>query len=170
MQAIVAQLDLEQPGALPEVAPSPDYAAFGDLTERMMFNQAWASYGLSWTIIACLLGIQPNLPARQLSVIPQVPPTWPGLAAERLRMGAGSIAVTADRDGQHYRTTVDAPAGWTLTIGHTLPAGTPVSAVVLDDLPADYSIHDTIRGREVRVETTTGARRRLMISGGDHAA
>src|SRR5687768_5436706 len=98
----------------------------------MMFDQAWASYGLSWTIVAWLLGVQPDLPARKLAVIPQVPPTWPGLAAERLRLGAGSIAVTADRDAQHYRTTVDAPAGWTLTIGHTLPAGTRVAAVVLD--------------------------------------
>jgi hypothetical protein len=149
---------------LPEVAPSPDYAPFADLTERMMFNQAWASYGLSWTIIACLLGVQPNLPRRQLAVIPQVPPTWPGLAAERLRMGAGSIAVAADRDAHHYRTTVDAPAGWTLTIGHTLPAGTSVAAVLLDDRPAHYAIHDTIRGREVRVDTTTGVLRRLAIT------
>jgi glycogen debranching enzyme len=170
MQSIVAQLDLEQPGTLPEVAPSPDYAPFGDLTERMMFNQAWSSYGLSWTIVACLLGIQPNLPERQLSVVPQMPPTWPGLGAERLRMGSGSIAVTADRQAQHYRTTVDAPAGWTLTIGHTLPAGTPVAAVVLDDEAADYAIHDTIRGREVRVETTTGGLRRLTVTADERAA
>jgi glycogen debranching enzyme len=170
MQSIVAQLDLEQPGTLPEVAPSPDYAPFGDLTERMMFNQAWSSYGLSWTIVACLLGIQPNLPERQLSVVPQVPPTWPGLGAERLRMGSGSIAVTADRQAQHYRTTVDAPAGWTLTIGHTLPAGTPVAAVVLDEEAADYAIHDTIRGREVRVETTTGGLRRLTVTADERAA
>ena len=166
MQAIAEQLDLEQPGTLPEVAPSPDYAAFGDLTERMMFNQAWASYGLSWTIIASLLGIRPNVPARKLAVIPQVPPRWPGLAAERLRMGTSSIAVTADRERRHYRTTVDAPAGWTLTIGHTLPADAPVARVVLDDEPAAYTIHDTIRGREVRVETTTGSLRRLMVTVG----
>jgi glycogen debranching enzyme len=170
MRAIVEQLDLEQPGALPEVAPSPDYAAFGDLTERMMFSQAWASYGLSWTVVACLLGIQPNVPARELAVIPQVPPTWPGLAAERLRMGAGSIAVTAGRDARHYRTTVDAPAGWKLTIGHTLPAGTPVADVMLDDMRAEYAIHETVRGREVRVETTTGALRRLTITVDEHAA
>jgi hypothetical protein len=163
MQAIARQLDLEPPGALPEVAPSPDYDPFGDLTERMMFNQAWSSYGLSWTIIADLLGVHPNLPARQLSVIPLVTPTWPGLAADRLRMGAASIAVTADRDARHYRTTVSAPAGWTLTIGHTLPAGTPVVGVALDDTPADYAIHDTIRGREVRVQTTSGERRRLTV-------
>lgn len=164
MQAVVGQLDLEQPGALPEVSPSPDYDPFGDLTTRMMFNQAWASYGLSWTIVACLLGIKPNLPARELTVIPQVPPTWPGLAANHLRMGAGSIAVTADREALQYRTTVDAPPGWTLTIGHTLPARASVARVVLDELPTDYAIHDSIRGREVRVETTTGPLRRLTIS------
>jgi glycogen debranching enzyme len=168
MQAIVAQLDLEQPGTLAEVAPSPDYYPFGDLNERMMFNQAWASYGLSWTILARLLGVQPDLPSRQLTVIPHVPPTWPGLAAERLRMGTGSIAVSADRDAQHYRTTVDAPAGWTLTIGHTLPARTLVTGVLLDDAPADYAVNDTIRGREVQVETTTGVPRRLIVTVGGY--
>lgn len=51
MRAIAALIDLEQPGALPEVAPSPDYDPFIDLTERMMFMQAWTTYGISWTII-----------------------------------------------------------------------------------------------------------------------
>ena len=64
---------------------------------------------------------------------------------------------------------VDAPAGWTLTIGHTLPAGTPVAGVVLDDVPVDYAIHDTIRGREVRVETTSGTPRRLIVTVGSPA-
>jgi hypothetical protein len=81
-------------------------------------------------------------------------------------MGAGSIAVTADRDARRYRTTVNAPAGWTLTIGHTLPPGASVASVALDERPADYAIRDTIRWPR-------GARRnddRRAASAGHHGS
>jgi hypothetical protein len=58
---------------------------------------------------------------------------------------------------------VEAPAGWRLTIGHTLPAGTPVHAVTLDGAPTDYQVVETIRGREVRIETTTAAPHTLKV-------
>jgi glycogen debranching enzyme len=166
MGAIAGLIDLEQPGALPEVAPSPEYDAFGDLTERMMFSQAWAGYGLSWTLVRCLLGIEPDVPARKLVVIPQVPPDWPGLAAQRMRVGRGSMAVTAEREAMHYRTSVDAPEGLRLTIGHTLPRDAEIDGVTLDGAPAEYVVRDTIRGREVQVETTTGALRTLEVVAG----
>jgi len=37
----------EQPGAMPEIAPSPDYGRSIDLplTERAMVLQAWGNYG-----------------------------------------------------------------------------------------------------------------------------
>jgi hypothetical protein len=164
MQAIASLIDLEQPGALPELAPSPDYDPFMDLTERMMFMQAWATYGISWTIVRCLLGVDADIPAGRLSVVPQIPPPWPGLAAKRLRLGTGSIAVSAERDDHHFRTGVKAPDGLRLTIGHTLPVGLPVEAVMLDDAPVEYEIVETIRGREVRVETTGGAPRTLIVT------
>ncbi len=164
MQAVAALIDLEQPGALPEVAPSPEYDPFIDLTERMMFMQAWASYGVSWTIVRCLLGIDADIPARRLSVVPQIPPAWLGLAARRLRMGEASIAVSAERDDRCYRTMVEAPAGLRLTIGHTLPAGLEVEAVTLDGAPAAYEVVETIRGREVRVETSTGVVHMLAVT------
>jgi glycogen debranching enzyme len=164
MQAIAGLIDLEQPGALPEVAPSADYDPFIDLTERMMFMQAWATYGISWTIVRCLLGIDADIPAGRLSVVPQIPPAWPGLAARRLRMGQGSIAVATERDDHRYRTSVEAPSGLRLTIGQTLPAGMDVAAVTLDGAPAEYELVETIRGREVRVETTTERARTLVVT------
>jgi hypothetical protein len=137
-----------------------------DLTERMMFMQAWASYGISWTIVRCLLGIDADIPAGRLSVVPQIPPSWPGLAARRLRMGEASIAVSAERDDRCYRTTVEAPAGLRLTIGHTLPAGLEIEAATLDGAPTAYEVVETIRGREVRVETSTGTVHMLAVTAG----
>jgi hypothetical protein len=163
MQAMASLIDLEQPGALPELAPSPDYDPFVDLTERMMFIQAWATYGINWTIVRCLLGVDADIPAGRLSVVPQIPPPWPGLAAKRLRLGQGCIAVSGERDGHRFRTSVEAPAGLRLTIGHTLPAGLAIEAVMLDDALAEYEVVDTLRGREVRVETVGGAPHTLIV-------
>jgi hypothetical protein len=81
-------------------------------------------------------------------------------------MGAGSIAVSAERDDRCYRTTVEVPAGLQLTIGHTLPAGLEVEAVTLDSAPAAYEVVETIRGREVRVETSIGAVHILAVTVG----
>jgi hypothetical protein len=53
-----------------------------------------------------------------------------------------------------------------LTIGHTLPAGLEVEAVTLDGAPIAYEIVETIRGREVRVETATGAIHTLAVTTG----
>jgi hypothetical protein len=59
---------------------------------------------------------------------------------------------------------VEAPAGLRLTIGHTLPAGQEVEAVTLDGAPSAYEVVETIRGREVRVETSTGAVHMLAVT------
>jgi hypothetical protein len=163
LRAIAGLIDLEQPGALPELAPSPEYDPFVDLTERMMFMQAWATYGISWTIVRCLLGVDADIPAGRLAVVPQIPPAWPGLAARRLRMGQGSIAIAAEkRDGCYY-TQVESPHGLRLTIGHTLPERLDIQSVTLDDVPAEYDILETVRGREVHVITTGGATRTLVV-------
>jgi hypothetical protein len=58
---------------------------------------------------------------------------------------------------------VEAPASWQLTIGHTLPADTPIQAVTLDGAPVDYELVNTIRGREVRIETSTAAPHTLTV-------
>ena len=63
----------EQPGALPEILPSPD---FGDTTTddknidrcwtcRAMFMQAWGHYGTAWPVIHQQLGVRPALGHRQ---------------------------------------------------------------------------------------------------------
>ena len=63
---IARQLDLEQPGALPEQMPSPDYVLFPfhPFPGRAMVMQAWSSYGVLYPITHCFLGIQPHMPQR----------------------------------------------------------------------------------------------------------
>jgi glycogen debranching enzyme len=164
MKSIANQLDLEMPGALPEISPSPEYDPFVDFRDRAMFMQAWSSYGVQWPVIHHFLGIDPNVPAGNLSVVPDIPESWPGLSVQNLKVGGGTMTASASRSGKQYTTEVSAPTGWKLTIGHTLPAGAAVKRVTLDGKPAKGVVVDTTRGREVRVETTTDQNHTLVVT------
>jgi glycogen debranching enzyme len=166
MKSIANQLDLEMPGALPEISPSPEYDPFADFRERAMFMQAWSSYGVQWPVIHHFLGIDPNVPAGSLSVVPDIPESWPGLSVQNLKVGSGTVAASASRSGKRYTTGVSAPAGWTLTIGQTLPTGSTVKSVTLDGKSTTYEVVGTTRGREVRVETTTDQDHTLLVTTG----
>jgi hypothetical protein len=166
MRSIADQLDLEMPGALPEISPSPEYDPFVDFRERAMFMQAWSSYGIQWPVIHHFLGIVPDVPAGRLTVVPDVPDSWPGLSVNNLQVGGGTVAASASHDGNRYTTEVSASARWKLTIGHTLPEGAEVQAVTLDGQPADYRAVETPRGLEVRVGTNTNQRHTLVVTTG----
>lgn len=51
----------EMPGAMPEIAPSPDFVANIDrpLNERSMVLQAWGTYGTLWPVVHHQLGVSP---------------------------------------------------------------------------------------------------------------
>lgn len=78
-------------------------------------------------------------------------------------MGDGAVSVAAAREDGLYTTTVAAPAGLKLVIGHTLLAEQAVDAVELDGVPAKYTIVKTPRGQELHVTATTDAAHTLMI-------
>ena len=52
----------EQPGAMPEIFPSPDQGANIDRcwTCRSMFMQAWGNYGTAWSVVHQWLGRRPG--------------------------------------------------------------------------------------------------------------
>jgi hypothetical protein len=164
MDLIASELDVEMPGALTEIAPSPEYDPFVDFRERAMFMQAWSSYGVQWPVIHHFAGVRPDMPRHRLAVVPDVPDSWPGLSVSRLRVGNGQISVAANKSDKMYTTRVTAPAGWELTIGHTLPVGVHVRHVRLDGKPvSNYQVVNTPRGTEVNVHTRTGKPHLLTV-------
>jgi glycogen debranching enzyme len=156
MDAIAGLLDLETPGALPEIAPSPDYDPFADFRDRAMFLQAWSAYGVQWPVVHHFLGVDPDVPAGRLAVVPDIPDGWPGLSIEHLRVGDDEIEVDTSRHGDRYTTTVRGPDGLALTLGATLPVGAEVDRVRLDGRPVEFDVADTARGREVTVSIEAG--------------
>ena len=103
------------------------------------------------------------LPAKTLSVVPDLPGSWPELSVDNLRVGSSPIAVSVRRAGINYVTTVSAPVGWSLTIGYTLPAKTQVKSVRLNDSPAAFQIVPTNRGEEIHVQTNSGGTQEVRI-------
>src|SRR5215470_15130776 len=148
----------EQPGAMPEIAPSPDFGANIDRlwTERSSVLQAWGAYGVLWPVVSQQLGIAPDLGRSALSVVPQLPAGQDRIAGRNIRLGAGALAVSALRSGAVLCTEVTAPAALRLTLGAVLPAGAQVTGVRLDGAPAQFTVVTTARGRELTVATRGG--------------
>ena len=153
----------EQPGAMPEIFPSPDQGANIDRcwTCRSMFMQSWGNYGTAWAVVHQWLGVQPDLGRGRLVVVPQVPDGQTRVAGERIRLGGGFADVRATHSGDTYRTIVDVPRSVgadRVVVGHTLPRGSSVSRVVLDGkVVHHYSVRTTNRGLEVTVPTGAGS-------------
>jgi len=156
----------EQPGALPEILPSPDFDPAGPRDAnidrctrcRSMVMQAWGNYGTMWPVVHQHLGVRPDMGRGRLEVVPQLPSSAP-VAGRNIRLGSGALAlVRGSRDGNRYRTRVETGTArvTTLLIGHTLPRGSRVASVTLDGKPAKWEQRETNRGNEVTVETSPG--------------
>src|SRR5689334_12734804 len=91
----------ETPGAMPEIAPSPDFTANVDrpFTDRSMALQAWGAYGVLWPVVHQQLGLDPDLGNGRLSVVPQVPDGQDRVSGSHIAMGGGEVRVTATRTG-----------------------------------------------------------------------
>jgi hypothetical protein len=161
----------EQPGAMPEIAPSPQYSPTGSkdkkMTERAMVLQAWGNYGTAWPVVHQQLGVRPDVGRGRLEVVPQVPGGQSRVAGSSIRLGrSGSLAVEASHDGATYRTRVQVGAPVSkLAIGHTLPAGAKVAKAKLDGRTVTPTTRSTNRGLEVTVATGPGTHM-LVITGG----
>ena|SRR5215207_925600 len=150
----------EQPGAMPEIAPSPDFGRNIDRCTicRSMVMQAWGNYGTMWAVVHQQLGVRPDLGRGQLEVVPQLPSPAP-IAGENVRLGDGALKlVRASRSGAAYTTeldTGDAPVN-RVRIGHTLPHGATVASATLDGGPVALEARATNRGVEVTVTARPG--------------
>jgi hypothetical protein len=155
----------EQPGDMPEVAPSPAYGRSIDrpFYDRAMVLQAWGTYGTLWPVVHQQLGVRPDMGRRRLELMPQVPQGQSRIGGERVRIGGGAADLTASHFGKTYRTTTRVRASLArLLLGHTLPRGSKVRSVRLDGRRVPYRTRLTNRGLEVWVRTTSG-RHKLVV-------
>ena len=147
----------EMPGAMPEIAPSPDFPANigrGSLRPSMVL-QAWGTYGMLWPVVHQQLGVRPDLGHGRARGRPAGPGGQERVAGSNIRLGTGAVDVAAERDASTLSTSVKRYMPVDLLIGHVLPPGTHVSAVTLDGVPAAYEVRSTAHGEEVVVDVGT---------------
>lgn len=148
----------EQPGALPEIAPSPDYGRSINkpLNERAQVMQAWGNYGTIWPVVHQQLGVRPDMGRRRLEVTPQLPPGQSDISGSNIRLGSGYIDVIAEANSGTYLTSVKVEVSLrSLTLGHTISENEKVSYVILEGKRVGHRIRRTPRGQEVLVEAST---------------
>jgi hypothetical protein len=148
----------EVPGGMPEISPSPDFKANIDrlFTDRSMGLQAWGTYGILWPVVHFQLGVSPDLGRGNVQVVPQVPDGQSNVAGNKIRLGGGSIDVSASRTQSTLTTTVTRHLTVALTVGAVVPTGRRVTGVTLNGSPAAYTVVTTSRGQEVRVAAGSG--------------
>jgi len=165
----LAQLQLgtveEQPGTMPEIGPSPDFAAnvTQPFNERSSLEQAWGTYGVLWPVVHQQLGVDPQLGHGLLEVLPSVPQGQSTVSGTAIRIGAGTIDVTATHGGNTWTTTVKSGLACTLHVGATLPAGSTVNSVTLNGAPVAYQVRDTNSGHQVFVSTACGSTAQVKV-------
>src|SRR5206468_9089212 len=115
----------EMPGAMPEIAPSPDFVANIDqiFLTRSSLLQAWGTYGVLWPVVHQQLGVDPDLGSGRLAVVPQIPPGQQHIAGADIRLGGGAVDVTATASGRVLRVEVAARLGVRLALGAVRPTG-----------------------------------------------
>jgi hypothetical protein len=160
----------EQPGAMPEIFPSPDQGANIDRcwTCRSMFMQAWGNYGTAWPVVHQWLGVRPDLGRDRVAFVPQVPEGQSVIRGDDIRLGRGLADVLASHLGNRYRTEVTLAKGSgarSVIVGHTLARGAQPTSVELDGRRVqNYEVLQTNRGAEVTVPTSAG-HHTLVVTG-----
>ncbi len=156
----------ETPGAMPEIAPSPDSPAnIGrPFYDRSMTLQAWGTYGVLWPVVHQQLGVDPDLGHGRLAVVPQLPGGQQKVAGSNIQVGRGSVDVSASLKNKELRTDLRVKGlKANITVGAVLPAGAKVKSVSLDGHGTQYKLVTTSRGTEVQVSAHGSAALRITL-------
>jgi hypothetical protein len=85
-----------------------------------------AAAGLVLDIADRLLGLAPDAPRNRLVLAPRIPPAWPGVSADRIRMAESSVSLHHTSSGGMHRFDISQAAGAVpvlLVLQPTVPAG-----------------------------------------------
>ena len=155
----------EMPGAMPEIAPSPDFGANIDkpLNERSSVLQAWGAYGVLWPVVHQQLGVDPDIGRGHLTVVPRVPTGQQRVAGRNIRLGRGSVDVSASRSAGVLRTLVVRRVRASLTVGVLLPSGARRVSATLNGRPVTPVTVRSARGVQQLVTVPSGVGRTSLV-------
>lgn len=161
MRPVAGSIDLEMPGALPEVLVigRPELAQ----SQIPMVMGAWSAYAIVVPLIEYIFGIQPDAGRKRLTIVPQIPSGWSRLALRRLRVGQSELDIAIERTASTFTLRVEGLEGWQLTLGCVVPEQNKVRSVGLDGRRVEAQAANTLRGETVQVELTSFGQHTLIV-------
>jgi hypothetical protein len=129
-QAMVRARTLDGLGPMPEVLDGRCFQRLAEGVPHQMFSELAVVNGF----FDGLLGLQVDVPARQLELAPRLPPTWNMLQVDRIPCGPGSLNLRIQRSRGEYMLTIelDWPGGAQVRLAPELPAGSRLQSASLD--------------------------------------
>jgi hypothetical protein len=135
MQRMASTFGMEMPGTLSEYAPGRAAVDNG------CFLQLWSNYGIIWPVVHYFFGLRPNVAARHLTCVPQLPDAWSSARLSAVPLGdvQAAIALEAQPDGVCVRLEVSA-SDWEVALGAVVPLGARVTDATLNGEPVSLRL------------------------------
>ncbi len=129
-QAMVRARTLDALGPMPEVLDGRCFQRLAEGVPHQMFSELAVVNGF----FDGLLGLQVDVPARQVELAPRLPPTWNMLQVDRIPCGTGFLDLRIQRGRGEYTLDfkLDWPGGAQVRLAPELPAGSQLQSASLD--------------------------------------
>jgi hypothetical protein len=128
IRRIAATFGAAMPGALSEFSPVGG-----------CFLQLWSSYGVVWPVVHYFFGLRPDVAARQLVCVPQLPEDWPQAELRAVPLGETQVNVLVESAPNSARVVAEiADPTWEVILGVVVPEGVGITravSVVSFDIP-----------------------------------
>jgi len=125
--------------------------------------QAWGAYGVLWPVVHQQLGVDPDIGRGHLTVVPRVPTGQQRIAGRNIRLGRGSVDVSASRGAGVVRTRVVRRVRASLTVGVLLPSGARRVSATLNGRPVTPVTVRSARGVQQLVTVPSGVGRTSLV-------
>ncbi|MCZ2149119.1 MAG: hypothetical protein LC126_15265 [Bryobacterales bacterium] len=127
-------------GFMPEALSGASYRILDNAVPHQMFSEMTVIPGY----VQGVLGLDLNVPRRQLELAPHMPPAWPAASLRRLPYGSASLALRLEQAPGEFTARLDLTGGdpVTLRFAPALPAGSRILSVTQDGAPVPFHAED----------------------------
>jgi hypothetical protein len=144
IRRIAATFGAAMPGALSEFSP-----------DGGCFLQLWSTYGVVWPVVHYFFGLRPDVAARRLVCVPQLPADWPQAELRAVPLGGTQLNVMVETAPDGVRVVVEiADPAWEVTLGVVVSEGVGIASAAFN-ASSDAPSQGTTEEGESNVEHVT---------------
>ncbi len=117
-------------------------------------HQGFSTTGVVLALVRGLLGLDVDVPGKEIFLAPAVPPDWPGFSVGRWKAGPAELSVDYEKGPGLVRITIGSTGagGFRAVIGPCLAPGSRVVSAIVNGKPAAFKEGPSGLGWSTRVE------------------